>query len=182
MVRWMGVCFVAGVLALSASWRAEARELAVPASDLVPAELVGVLGLADSGIAVMVFRVGDEELPVFVGVAEAEAIERARRGLRPPRPLTHELFGDVLVATGWTIERLVIDALRDGQFMAALELRNAESGLRRRVDSRPSDGMALALRSDAPVYVARQVIEAAAEESEEAPGRREPRGMLTAMR
>jgi uncharacterized protein len=144
---------------------AVARELAVAPSQLMPAELVAVQVLGGSGMAVVLLSVGggQGELPMFTGIAEAEALGRAWQQDRPPRPLTHELLGDVLEATGWRVERLVIDELREGQFLAALELRNA-AGETRLVDSRPSDGLVLALRQGASVQVARDVVEQAAEE------------------
>jgi uncharacterized protein len=144
---------------------AVARELAVAPSQLMPAELVAVQVLGGSGMAVVLLSVGggQGELPMFTGIAEAEALGRAWQQDRPPRPLTHELLGDVLEATGWRVERLVIDELREGQFLAALELRNA-AGETRLVDSRPSDGLVLALRQGATVQVARDVVEQAADE------------------
>jgi uncharacterized protein len=156
---------------------ASARELAVAPSQLMPAELVAVQVLGASGMAVVLLSVGNGqgELPIFTGTAEAEALGRAWQQDRPPRPLTHELLGDVLEATGWRVERLVIDELRDGQFLAALELRNA-AGETRLVDSRPSDGLVLALRQGATVQVARDVVEQAAEEDPS----NAPRRVLTA--
>lgn len=164
------------VLLLAGALPATARELAVPPSQLLPAELVAVQVLADSGLAVLLFSVdnGSAELPIFTGSAEAEAIERSWRKVRPERPLTHELLGDVLEATGWRIERLVIDELREGQFLAALDLRHEDAGTRL-LDTRPSDGLALALRQGAPVLVARQVVEDASDGDRQA-----PRPVLTA--
>lgn len=157
-----------------------AREIAVPSSDLLPAELVGIRALPDAGMALLLLRTADgrSELPMFTGMAEAEAIDRAWRGIRPERPQTHELLGDMLQATGWKVERLVIDELRDGQFLAALELRG-EGGKRRLLDTRPSDGLALVLRTGAPVQVARQVIRAAERDEN---GSKMPRPMIAAVR
>ncbi len=156
---------LACLLALDVS----ARTLAVPTSDLQPAELVAVQGVPEAGIALLLLRSTDgaAELPMFTGNAEAAAIERAWRKLRPERPLTHELLGDLLQATGWRVERLIIDELRAGQFLAALELRNERGDSVRLVDTRPSDGLALALRHGAPLFVARQVFEAAEREAEQ---------------
>jgi uncharacterized protein len=163
-------CGVLLLLFLLATMPLRARELAVPPADLLPAEFVAVQQLADAGMAVMLLRVGGHDLPMFTGLTEAAAIDRAMRKLRPPRALTHELLGDVLEATGWRLERLVIDELDAGQFKAALELTALRGGTRRMVDSRPSDGLVLALRHGAPIVVARQVLEAAAEEELRRPG------------
>ena len=143
-----------------------ARSLAVAPADLLPAELVGVQALPETGMAILLLRTPDgaAELPMFTGIVEAAAIDRALRHEKPSRPLTHELLGDVLLATDRRMQRLVIDELRDGQFLAALELRAKDGGHVRLVDTRPSDGLALALRYGAPVFVARQVFEAAEQE------------------
>lgn len=166
--RWSFFLLLAGVIAAPL----QARELAVPASDLLPAELVAVQGVPEVGMAVMLLRVGGRgDLPIFTGMTEAAAIDRAMRKQRPERPLTHELLAETLAATGWTLERLVIDELHEGQFMAALDLRHADGG-RRLVDCRPSDGIALAMRDGRPILVARQVVEAAErEESKQQPDR-----------
>jgi uncharacterized protein len=165
------------LLISAAAPHAVARELAVPPSQLMPAELLAVQVLGASGMAVVLLNVGNGqgELPIFTGTTEAEALGRAWQQDRPPRPLTHELLGDVLEATGWRVERLVIDELRDGQFLAALELKNA-AGETRLVDSRPSDGLVLALRQGATVQVAREVVVQAAEDDPSNP----PRRVLTA--
>lgn len=160
-IRLQGWLLLFATIVMAAAPSATARDLAVPVGDLLPSELVGIHALPGE-MAVLLLRSSDgrSELPIFTGQVEAAAIERAWRRLRPDRPLTHELLGDLLEATGWKVERLVIDELRDGQFLAALELRNG-AGQTRLVDTRPSDGLALALRAGAPVVIARQVYEAA---------------------
>ena len=148
---------------------ARARELAPAAADLLPAELIAIHQVPDAGMALLLLRTADgcAGLPLFTGQVAAAAVERAWRGERPDRPLTHELLGDLLETTGWKIERLVIDELRDGQFLAALELSSESSRNRRLLDTRPSDGLAIALRVGAPVFIARQVIEDAEREDRE---------------
>ncbi len=66
---------------------------------------------------------GECIVPIFIGPVEAAAIARVERGIKTPRPLTHELLGDILAATGVTMLRVAIDDLRDGVFHATLELR-----------------------------------------------------------
>lgn len=156
---WFGLLFVP--LWLLAAL-APARELAVPRDHLVEAALVTVLPSPDLSIAAALLRVKDsgEWVSIFIGLPEALAIERARNGERPPRPLTHELFADVLVAAGIKVERLVIDEVRDDAYLAALELR-LRDGSRQRIDARPSDGMALVLWQGAPILIAREVVAAA---------------------
>lgn len=140
----------------------KARELAVAEADLLSAEIVGVQAAPGREMAAVLLKVDQDTLPVYIGIVEAMAIERARRGMQTPRPLTHDLLGDVIVIAGLRLQRLVIDELtEDGNFLAALELQPAGGGPLRRVDSRPSDGMALAARSGARIVVARQVVEKA---------------------
>jgi uncharacterized protein len=138
------------------------RELAVPIGELVEAEVVGVGQLPGHPLAVVLLRVPTAEEPVaiFVGLAEAEAIARARDGITPPRPLTHELSLGLLEASGTQVLRLVIDEMRDGAYLAAIELRLRDRRQPVWVDARPSDGLALAIRHAATILVSPQVVEA----------------------
>ena len=144
---------------------ADAREPSVPLAQLQPARFAGVIALPGGDGAAVALRVGDGEaeriVPIFIGPVEAAAIARAERGVRPPRPLTHELLADVLAATGARLQRVVIDDLRDGTFHATLELR--VGGARRSVwvDARPSDGLALAIGREVPILLGPRVIDAA---------------------
>lgn len=161
----ISILALAGWLACS---HGHARELAVSEADLVTAEILGVQPLPDASMAAVLLQVGDDTFPVMIGMVEAMAIERARLGVQSPRPLTHELLGDVIASADLRMARLVIDELTDdGRYLAALELQPTEGGALRRVDSRPSDGMALAVRSGAPIVVARQVVEKAIATQEE---------------
>lgn len=147
---------------------AEARELAAAEDSLKPAEVLGVEPLPMGDMAAIVLKVGEESLPVFTGIYEGAAIERARRGVAPPRPQTHELFADVLARQGLQLKRVVIDELRDdGNFMAVIELQRRGEPLTR-IDARPSDAIALALRLGAPIVVAEQVVDKALAGDEQA--------------
>ncbi len=108
-------------------------------------------------------------LPIFIGGAEAQAIALAMEEVETPRPMTHDLFKNVLDDLGIRLERIVVTELRDRTFYAQLELagdRGTSS-----VSSRPSDAVALAVRTGAPIFVAESVLEVAghtmAPESEE---------------
>lgn len=141
---------------------AQARELAVVEADLVSAEIIGIQPSPGGDMAAVLLKVEDETLAIYIGIVEATAIERARRGVQSPRPLTHDLLGDVIVSADLRMRRLVIDELTDdGNFLAALELQPLGGGALRRIDSRPSDGMALTVRSGARIVIARQVMEKA---------------------
>ena len=86
---------------------------------------------------------GERYLPIWVGAVEATAIAYAQQGVVSPRPLTHDLLRDVLTAVGAPLAEVRITALRDGVFYALLVF---ESGIE--VSARPSDAIALALRTD----------------------------------
>jgi bifunctional DNase/RNase len=153
------------VFATLAAVEAGAREPSVPLSQLQPARFVGVIALPDGDGAAVALRVGQGEaeriVPIFVGMVEAAAIARAEQGIEPPRPLTHELLTDVLVATGANLLRVVIDDLRDGVFHATLEFSVGNRPGSVWVDARPSDGLALAVGRAVPILLGPRVIEAA---------------------
>src|SRR6476469_8764196 len=99
-------------------------------------------------------RDGDRYLPIWIGAAEATAIAYAQQGVVPPRPLTHDLFKDVLEALGRRLEEVRIVAVRDGVFYATLVL---DGGIE--VSSRTSDAIALALRTGARIVGADEVLD-----------------------
>lgn len=101
-------------------------------------------------------RDGGRYLPIWVGAVEATAIAYAQQGIVPPRPLTHDLLRDLLGALGVTVTEVRITALEDGVFYAVIGL---STGVE--VSARPSDAIALALRVDAPIRGAEEVLEAA---------------------
>ncbi len=90
---------------------------------------------------------GDRYLPIWIGAVEATAIAFAQQGVVPPRPLTHDLLKDVLVALGGRLSAVQIINLREGVFYADLVFAD---GLR--VSARPSDAIALALRANVTIY------------------------------
>lgn len=98
-------------------------------------------------------------LPIFIGGAEATAIAFVLEGVTTPRPLTHDLFRDVLEALDAQLARLVLTGLRDGTFFAELEL-STPSGTRT-VSCRPSDGIALALRTSSPIVATEELLDEA---------------------
>ena len=108
---------------------------------------------------VIVFREeeGTRYLPVVIGIAEVNAIKMKLSGVKPPRPLTHDLLLQVIEQLGAKLDRVVIDRLQNNTFYAKLLLKRA-AGTELIVDARPSDSVALALRAGAPVYVADEVI------------------------
>lgn len=115
---------------------------------------------------VIVLKPLDEEpghgrlLPIWIGHPEATAILLAIEGVEPPRPMTHDLLRGVIESLDTYLERVEITRVDEGTFYAALVLRGEERT--RVVDARPSDSIALAVRTGAPIYVAEEVMNAAA--------------------
>jgi uncharacterized protein len=101
---------------------------------------------------------GNQRLPVWVGILEAQGIMRALQGIQMPRPMTHDLMATLLEELGGTLERVTIDELRDGTYHGKLTLRIKGQDQPRIIDTRPSDGMALALRTGASIYVNDDVL------------------------
>ncbi len=100
-------------------------------------------------------RNGGRYLPIWIGAAEATAIAYAQQGVVPPRPLTHDLIKDTLDALGHALVRVRIDELRDKVFYATLVVDGTE------ISARPSDGIALALRTASPILVHEDVFASA---------------------
>jgi bifunctional DNase/RNase len=111
---------------------------------------------------------GNRRLPIIIGAFEAQAIALEIEGIKPPRPLTHDLMKNIIDNLGGTIMEIIIDELRENTFYAKIIIE--VSALTNEIDARPSDAIALAVRSQAPIYVAESVMDTAAflpsEESE----------------
>lgn len=101
-------------------------------------------------------REGERFLPIWIGAAEANAIALALQGVVTPRPMTHDLFKNVLEEVGIEVGRILITELRDGTFFAELELKR--NGTSYQVSSRPSDAIALAVRVGAPIFANEEVL------------------------
>jgi hypothetical protein len=96
-------------------------------------------------------------LPIWVGAPEGTAIKFAMEGIVPPRPLTHDLLKTMLGYLNVRLERVMITAVKGSTYFAELWLE--ADGRRIKLDSRPSDAIALALRNQAPIYAADEVLE-----------------------
>lgn len=99
---------------------------------------------------------GERYLPIWIGAVEATAIAFAQQGVVPPRPLTHDLLRDVLTATGNAVEEIRITEMQDNVFYATLVL---ASGVE--VSARPSDSIALALRTGSRIVCAEELLDEA---------------------
>ncbi|MFN8220570.1 MAG: bifunctional nuclease family protein [Fimbriimonadales bacterium] len=102
---------------------------------------------------------GHNQVPIMIGPFESVSIAMAKEGRAPDRPLTHDLFRNVLARLGFVVDRVVIDDLVNSTFYAKLFLRRADDETDIEIDSRPSDAIALALRFEAPIFLTRRVIE-----------------------
>ena len=100
---------------------------------------------------------GERTFPIVISVFEAFAIDRFVKEQRPPRPLTHELLFSILQQLGASIERTEVTKLEDSTFFANLVLKRGDEKFD--VDARPSDAIALAVRSGAPIFVHEDVID-----------------------
>ncbi|MBA3619004.1 MAG: bifunctional nuclease family protein [Acidothermales bacterium] len=99
---------------------------------------------------------GDRYLPIWIGAGEATAIAFAQQGVVPTRPLTHDLLRDIVGALGGELRQVRITALRDGIFFAELDFGDGIE-----VSARPSDAIALALRTGTPIFGAEDVLDEA---------------------
>ena len=108
-------------------------------------------------VVVLKERGGNRFLPIIIGISEVTAIKMKISGIQPPRPLTHDLLRDTILRLGATLERIVITKLEFNTFFAQLILKTPDGELRE-VDARPSDSIAVALRADAPIFVAEEVL------------------------
>jgi len=122
---------------------------------MLEVDVLGVRVEMPSNQPIVLLRevMGDRYLPIWIGAVEATAIAFAQQGVVPPRPLTHDLLKDVLAATGNELEEVVINDVRDNVFYATMLF---ESGAE--VSARPSDSIALALRTGARIYCTEEVM------------------------
>ena len=128
--------------------------------EYVQAELVDVIeAIERTGqiVGIMLLSVeewGDNVLPIIIGAAETASIKKGLGQLDFPRPLTHDLFVEVLETLGAQIEKVTIDSMINNVYTATLYIKDRD-GKVYTFDSRPSDAVALAVRVGAPIFVAR---------------------------
>jgi bifunctional DNase/RNase len=125
----------------------------------VRCELVRIMitETGDSQVIVLKEREGERSFPILIGFFEAAAIDRRIKGIRLPRPLTHDLLASVIHGLGGTLARIVVTDLKDHTFFANLVVR--QNGGEVRIDSRPSDAIALAVANDTPIFVEDHVLD-----------------------
>ncbi|MFA5100035.1 MAG: bifunctional nuclease family protein [Candidatus Omnitrophota bacterium] len=112
----------------------------------------------DGQLIVLKERGGDRMLPIVIGLHEASSIKLKLSGIKPPRPLTHDLLYSTIMSLNAVCERVIIDKLEENTFHAKLMIRTA-SGEGRSIDARPSDSIALAVRAHVPIYVEDAIVQ-----------------------
>ena len=136
--------------------------------DFIQVDIIGLSTSPSSGgaYALVLGEVsGNRRLPIIIGAFEAQAIALELEKIQPPRPMTHDLLRDTFEAVGVEVLDIVIDELREGTFFA--KVRYMHDGDEGQLDARPSDAVALAVRVDAPIFVAPGVLDEAGIPTEE---------------
>ena len=128
----------------------------------VKMKVVGLMVDPASSGPVVVLRdeQGDHLLPIWIDILEASSIAAAMEKLQLSRPMTHDLFVNVLDELGVKITKIVVNDLQENTYFALIHLVD-DSGRAREIDARPSDSIALALRVNAEIYVEQKVLDSA---------------------
>ncbi len=111
----------------------------------------------DQQVIVLKEVAGDRSFPIVIGMPEILAVDRRLKDIELPRPMTHDLLGNVIEQMGGKVEKVVINDLRDHTFYAVLHI--DMDGEKIEVDSRPSDAIALGTGVEAPIFVDERVFE-----------------------
>jgi bifunctional DNase/RNase len=117
--------------------------------------------MSDQQIIVLKERHGERSFPIVIGIVEIFAIDRRLKGIKPARPMTHDLLASVIENLGAKIDKIVINDLRHHIFFARIHL--SLNGRKIEIDSRPSDAIALGTATNAPIFVAEHVFEQASQ-------------------
>jgi bifunctional DNase/RNase len=134
---------------------------------VIPVDVVGISVCPPYQGYVVILKEKDGErwLPIFIGAAEAQSISFLLQGLEYARPMTYDLFWSILSEGGLTIVSSSVCDLKDNTFYAVVEMRTADGQIKQ-IDARPSDAIALALKTKAPIRVAEKVMDGAAVSNE----------------
>ncbi len=128
--------------------------------DLIQVDIFGLslsTTVSGGGYAIILKEIGGERrLPIIIGQFEAQAIALELEGIKPPRPLTHDLLKNIIEALGYSVESIVVYDLKDSTFYAKIkfDIPTVED-----MDARPSDAIAIALKFGAPIYVSTNIME-----------------------
>jgi bifunctional DNase/RNase len=130
-------------------------------TQLVPMSIKGLMLDPVSNSPIVVLKDDEEKffLPIWVGIFEANAIALQLENVTTPRPMTHDLLRNMISELDARVTRVVINDLRDSTFFAQIRVIIGQRTLE--LDARPSDAIALALRTEAPIFVAQSVLDQA---------------------
>jgi bifunctional DNase/RNase len=137
--------------------------------DLVAMSIKGLMLDPVSNSPIVVLKDDEEKffLPIWVGIFEANAIALQLENISTPRPMTHDLLRNMISELDARVMRIVINDLRESTFFAQIRVLTGDKLLE--IDARPSDAIALALRTEAPIFVAQSVLEQAHVEAVDRP-------------
>ncbi len=143
---------------LAAIWLAPPVQAAPPSSKLWKVHVKSVIldSRNNQPIVILEDRKNGRILPIWIGPAEARAIMLQLENIQPPRPMTHDLLRNMIKGLKAKVVRVIITELRAGTFFAHIEMKSA--GRSFSFDSRPSDAIALALRTRSPIFVRGEVL------------------------
>lgn len=111
---------------------------------------------AEAQIVILRDEKNKETLPIWVGAGEGNAIRFAIEGIVPPRPMTHDLLKNMIDSLGAKINRILVNGIKNNTYYASIYVES--KGSEKVIDSRPSDAIALALRTNSPIYATEDVL------------------------
>ncbi len=120
-------------------------------------------------VVILKVKETDRYLPIWIGPNEADAIALKLQEVSVPRPLTHDLLGAIITAVGATVHRIIVSSLDNDTFFAKIVIQH--NGSTMEIDSRPSDAIALAVRTQAPIFAEDEVIDKASVEMDAETGK-----------
>ena len=113
--------------------------------------------MSGGGYAIILKEVsGTRRLPIIIGQFEAQSIALELEGIKPPRPLTHDLLREVIEIFGYSVSHVLINELKDSTFYAKIKFDSSDI---EEIDARPSDASALALKFSSPIYVSSEIMD-----------------------
>ncbi len=128
--------------------------------DVIQVDIFGLSlssSISGGGYAIILKEIGGERrLPIIIGQFEAQAIAFELEGMKPPRPLTHDLLKTLIETFGYRVESVTINELKDSTFYSRIKFDAETIG---EIDARPSDAIALALKFSAPIYVSASIMD-----------------------
>ena len=123
--------------------------------------MLGGLGFDPKNMSPIVLLRDSEErnfLPIWIGMFEAAAIAMELQEFKPPRPMTHDLITKMIDALAGNVERIIINEIVENTFYAIIEVKAGDQKKVHKIDARPSDAIAIAVRTDVPIFVSEQVM------------------------